>query len=270
MIPPEKLAVCSWSLQPTSSQDLVEKVRATGLSRVQLHLNPLSSDSGFTHTSAHLAEAGIDIVSGMVTCPGEDYTSIAAITRTGGIVPDATWPATLAEMRDAANVAGRIGCRLVTFHAGFVPHDRTDPSRAKLIDRLRQVAEIFAAADCSVALETGQEDAAALADLLDEVGGDVGVNFDPANMILYGSGDPVEALHHLMPRIRQIHLKDAKGSTTPGVAWGEEVPVGTGEVDWLAFFAVAKKSRYDGDFCIEREAGDARVDDIRTAAAFIA
>ncbi|HIA27537.1 MAG TPA: hypothetical protein EYN79_05370, partial [Planctomycetes bacterium] len=85
-----------------------------------------------------------------------------------------------------------------------------------------------------LALETGQESAATLEGALEALGrSDVGVNFDPANMILYGMGNPVEALVRLAPRVAQIHIKDALASEVAG-EWGSEVVVGTGEVDWQA------------------------------------
>ncbi|MFZ4576545.1 MAG: sugar phosphate isomerase/epimerase family protein, partial [Phycisphaerales bacterium] len=94
----------------------------------------------------------------------------------------------------------------------------------------------------------------------------VGVNFDPANMILYGMGDPVESLRALMPHVMQVHLKDATPSATPG-QWGAEVPLGAGAVDWSSFFATLRAAGYAGDLCIEREAGEQRIEDIRTALA---
>jgi sugar phosphate isomerase/epimerase len=90
------------------------------------------------------------------------------------------------------------------------------------------------------------------------------VNFDPANMILYDKGNPIEALRTLGPWIRQVHIKDAARTTTPGT-WGDEVVAGMGEVDWPAFFAALKEIGFAGDLCIEREAGMNRVEDIRTA-----
>ena len=80
-----------------------------------------------------------------------------------------------------------------------------------------------------------------------------GVNFDPANMILYGMGDPVAALRALEPHVRQVHVKDALPSATPG-EWGSEVRAGTGRVDWPAFFAIARELGVA--FLIEREAGE--------------
>jgi sugar phosphate isomerase/epimerase len=92
----------------------------------------------------------------------------------------------------------------------------------------------------------------------------IGVNFDPANMIMYDKGDPVKALHILAPWIRQVHIKDARRTKVPGT-WGEEVPVGTGEVDWRGFFSTFKHVVFNVNLAIEREYGNNRIGDIRAA-----
>ena len=94
MVPihPARLAVCSWSLRPDDVDDLVRKVRRTGVAAVQLALEPLRTrTSGWTDTGAKLAEAGIAMASGMFEPAGEDYTTPATIRATGGLVPDGTW-----------------------------------------------------------------------------------------------------------------------------------------------------------------------------------
>jgi hypothetical protein len=98
-----------------------------------------------------------------------------------------------------------MGLGLVTFHAGFLPHEESDPSFAKLLARLRQIADLFAAKNMAVGLETGQEEAGTLAAFLKKLDrANVGVNFDPANMILYDKGDPVAALRTLEARCGQL------------------------------------------------------------------
>lgn len=262
----DRLAVCSWSLQCANPQELVVKLRDTGIHRVQLALDPLREQPAiWGDTGRLLAQAQIQIVSGMFGCVGEDYSTLDTIRETGGIVPDATWSANLQNIEATAVIAADLGMKLVTFHAGFVPHDALAPGREKMLQRLAAVAEIFAAEKMEVALETGQETAADLAALLDTLKcPNVGVNFDPANMLLYGKGDPIQAVRLLAPWIRQVHIKDAMQTKVPGT-WGAEVPVGTGEVNWPAFFATLEEMHYQGDLVIEREAGTQRVSDIRTA-----
>jgi L-ribulose-5-phosphate 3-epimerase len=262
----DRLSVCSWSLQPTNPADLVAKLRATGISRVQLALDPLRETPGiWGDTSRLLAQAGITIISGMFGCVGEDYSTLDTIRVSGGIVPDAAWKQNLKNIEASAALAADLGLKLVTFHAGFVPHDPADPGYAKMLQRLGAVAEIFAVKNITVGLETGQETAADLAALLGALKRpNLGVNFDPANMLLYGKGDPIQAVRLLGPWIRQVHVKDANRTKVPGT-WGAEVAVGTGEVNWPAFFAALKEMNFTGDLVIEREAGTQRVADICTA-----
>ncbi len=205
----------------------------------------------------------------MLGTVGEDYTTLETIRQTGGIVPDATWPATWKNIQADADLAAKMGLTLVTFHAGFLPHEESDPSFAKLLARLRQIADLFAAKKMAIGLETGQEVASTMAAFLKTLDrANVGVNFDPANMILYDKGDPVAALRTLGPWLKQCHLKDAVRTKTPGT-WGEEVRLGTGQVDWKAFFRTLGEVGYKGNLCIEREAGDARVADIRAAREYV-
>jgi sugar phosphate isomerase/epimerase len=124
---------------------------------------------------------------------------------------------------------------------------------------------VFGDAGITLGCETGQETGPALKAFLNHLDEpNVAINFDPANMLLYNNGDPIEALRLVGPWVRSAHIKDARKTRVPGT-WGEEVPVGTGEVDWAAFFRTMADVRFPGWFCIEREAGDQRVEDIRAA-----
>lgn len=267
----ERLAVCSWSLQPRSAEDLCEKLVATGIRRVSIALDPLreNPDGAWSDFSACAARHGVTCVSGMMTAIGEDYSTLESIRRTGGVVPDEHWEGNWRNFQANAELAVRLGLKFVMFHAGFLPHDPADPDFAKLLGRLSQIADHFAARGLALGLETGQETAETLAAFLRALGRpNVGINFDPANMILYDKGDPIAALRTLGPWLRQCHLKDARRTKVPGT-WGEEVVLGTGEVDWRAFFGVLRELNFTGDLCIEREAGTRRVEDIRAAKAYL-
>ena len=237
---------------------------------MQLALTGIAENSAvWSETFARLADADIEVASGMLETVGEDYSTLDTIRATGGVVPDATWPATAARAAAVARVAGAHGVRLVTFHAGFIPHE-SGAQRDKLFARLREISRIFAEHGARIAFETGQESAETLAHALDLLGDDaIGVNFDPANMILYGMGDPVAAVARLAPRIAQVHVKDATPTATPG-AWGSEVRVGTGSVDWSAFLATIAQVPASVRLVVEREAGDDRVGDIRAALELLA
>jgi len=266
MTTPRNISVCSWSLQSEDPVDLGRKMNAIGLGSLQLHLDP------FNNTEAPgpaFAAQGLAVSSGMMTTIGEDYTTIESIRMTGGLRPDEHWEANLAAAHRNAALAHALGLDLVTLHAGFIPESPTDPERATFMDRLAIVADAFGQQGVRLGLETGQETADTLDAVLKELNHpSIGVNFDPANMILYGSGDPIEALERLAPHVMQAHVKDATPSATPG-KWGEEVPVGTGAVDWARFFGVLDRQCPNAPLAIEREAGDDRAGDIRIAAKYI-
>src|ERR1035441_3804159 len=179
----ERLAVCSWSLQRASPADLAAKLESTGIRRVQLALDPLrDSPEEWAETSALFRQKGITMVSGMFGCVGEDYSTFETIRVTGGLAPDATWEQNWTNIQATAALARQLGLKLVTFHAGFLPHEATDPNFAKMLRRLAETADVFQAANIAVGLETGQETAPVLVQLLQKLKRpNVGVNFDPAN-----------------------------------------------------------------------------------------
>lgn len=261
------IAVCSWSLHPRDAADLANMVRATGLEHVQLAMGPLAGTdaAAVRREVAPLRSAGIGITAGMIGFDGEDYTTIASIRQTGGFVPDATWPARRDIAIRAARATADLGVRMLSVHVGFVPASDS-PHYASVVDRIRELAGAFADFGVDLLMETGQEAAAELLQFLNDVSmPNVGINFDPANMILYGAGHPIDAVRILGRHIRHVHIKDAVGSDQPQVKWGEEVPFGTGQVGAAALLKAFREVGYRGPLAIEREAGDSRLADVRTA-----
>ena len=266
---PEQLGVCSWSMLPQSPRHMAEMMQELGLTKLQLGLVPHRDDAGIVDgVPDALAAVGAQVVSGMFGTVGEDYSTLETIKVTGGIVPDEHWEENQKIARGAAAKAGEFGLPAVQFHAGFLPHDMESAEFAKLADRIQVVAGIFAEKGIDLVFETGQETAEDLNAFFDHLDGrgvdNVGVNFDPANMILYDKGEPIDALRQLLPRVRSIHIKDAERTKMPG-EWGEEKVVGEGEVDWTAFMSVLSAGDYTGDMYIEREFGDSRVADAKKA-----
>jgi len=245
----------------------VGKVKATGLGAVQLALDPIRrGEWSFDETALQLAEAGICVLSGMMGTKGEDYSTLATIRETGGVRIDGNWEENLSAAKANAEIAKKMGIGLVTFHAGFLPHDGNDPVRMVMLERLGMICGVFDEFGIRVGFETGQETAETLLGVLKELGRatNAGVNFDPANMILYGMGDPVEAMRALSSHVVQVHIKDAVPAKSAG-EWGTEVAAGDGEVDWRGFFNVLRESGIDCDLVIEREAGGERIEDVRRA-----
>lgn len=268
----DRIGVCSWSYR-LPLVDVAQEMEKAGIKGIHLALGPfLAPDrrhgaaegvAALKLVKAKIAAGEWRLLSTMIGFPQEDYTTLETIRKTGGIVPDDVWPRNKALFAAAAKMTKELGAPYLSTHAGFLDeHDRA--AYAKFVARLTWMRDECAKYGVKLILESGQETAPDLAKFMKEVPG-IGINFDPANMILYGKGDPVAALDHLMPWIDQIHVKDANAATTPG-AWGDEVPWGDGQVRAKAFLAALAAKGYKGNFVIEREAGSQRVKDIAQAA----
>ena len=267
----ERIGVCSWSYQKPLDE-VAAQMKKAGVKGIHLALGPFIAPDerhGAAEGAAALAAVKARIASGewklmsaMIGFPQEDYSTLETIRRTGGIVPDGCWEKNKAIFAKAAKLAKELGAPYLSAHAGFL--DEADPAAyAKFVERVSWMRDECARNGVSLILESGQETADDLAKFLKEVPG-VGINFDPANMILYGKGDPVSAMKTLAPWIRQIHVKDARFAAVPGV-WGDETPWGEGEVGGDAFIDELLAIGYEGNFVIEREGGANRVDDIALA-----
>ena len=246
------IAVCGWSYR-MSAANLAREMDKIGVDTVDLAACPfvdphavLPNTGGETELVAGtggsdpVAKERADIEGFLssgkwkVSCTlfnsrYDDYTTLESIRATGGLVPDEHWE----------------------------ENRRIDkPGVAKLADRLKYVRDLCADAGIELVLETGQETADDLAEMLTNLPG-VYVNFDPANMILYGKGDPVRAVGVLAPWIRHIHVKDAFYTKTPGT-WGVEAEWTKGDVGADAFVAALDGIGFDGWLSVEREAGDDR------------
>ena len=252
-----------------NAAELADVCAKIGVKKVQLALVPHREDPGaLDGVPEALAAKGIAITSGMFGTIGEDYTTPETIKKTGGVAVDKHWAENLSLAKNTAKIAKKFGLKLVSMHAGFLPHEVSDPIYQKLLDRIVTIAKIFADQGQVLLFETGQETAKDLWTFLKQLDAkgatNTAVNFDPANMILYDMGDPIEALKSLLPRVKQLHIKDAIKTKVPGT-WGAEVPVGEGQVKWDAFIKVLEAGGFTGDMMIEREAGEARVADARKA-----
>lgn len=261
------IGVCSWSLRPVDMASLCAMVRQLGLQHMQLAVASLvAMDEPARKTElAVLRASGINLTSGMLNFAGEDYSSIAAIHDTGGYCPDRFWQERFDITVAAGRLAAEIGITSFTAHVGFIPPS-SQPQYQVMLERIRQIAASLAENGVSLHMETGQEHAAELLQFLNDLAvKNVFVNFDPANMILYGAGDPIEAVRVLGRHIRHVHVKDAVMSQRPGIQWGEEVPFGTGQVKPEAFLSALAAAGYRGPLAIEREAGETRMEDVRFA-----
>ena len=257
------IGVCSWSLRADIA-GIAQAMNLIGLDHVHLAIRPAIEKDG-RHYFSQVRRQNWTISATMLDFPQEDYSSLDSIKVTGGIVPDEFWEQNRRLFLGATKVTAELGVKFLTMHAGFI--DEANPAYAKKFhDRIKSLADVAAKKGIVLLLETGQETANQLRQFLAGLNHPaVGVNFDPANMILYDKGDPIEAVRVLGRWIRHVHIKDAVRTTQPGT-WGREVPWGDGQVNPEAFLDALAEIGYQGVLAIEREAGDDRLADIKLAA----
>ena len=257
------VGVCTWSLQ-SNVAGVADAMSKIGIEHAHLAVRAAVEDNGDEYLAA-VQQQSWTVSGTMIDFPQEDYSSLDSIKVTGGIVPDDCWERNRELFIGAADVTVKLGVKYLSLHAGFIDESDAAYTR-KFYDRIRLLADAAGERGIMLLLETGQETAEELKHFLEEMNhAAIGVNFDPANMILYDKGEPIEAVRVLAPWIKHIHIKDATRTKQPG-SWGAEVPWGDGEVGTEAFLNALEEIGFDGVMAIEREAGDDRFADIKLAA----
>jgi sugar phosphate isomerase/epimerase len=234
----------------------LDVARELGVPTIQLHA-PSPQSRTPERAKAFLAELdrlGIRLTAVFGGFEGESYADIPTVVRTVGLVPPETRKARLAEMKEIADFARLLNCNIVALHLGFVPHDVANPLYREVIDVARDLCDHCKKNGQSLHLETGQETADSLVQFIRDVDRDnLFVNFDPANMILYGSGEPIAALEKVGRWVKSVHCKDGRWAKRPGEEWGQEVALGDGEVGFENYLRTLDKVGYHGPLTIERE-----------------
>lgn len=214
------------------------------------------------------AETGVRISAMWAGWSGPHVWNFTDGPETLGLVPPAYRFQRCNELKQAADFAKAVGTRAIITHAGFLPENLSDPLFPGTVAGIRDVAAYCKQLGLGFWYETGQETPVALLRIIEAVGLDnQGVNLDPANLILYGKGNPVDALDVFGPWVRSLHVKDGVYPTSGGKL-GRETPVGEGKVDFPKLLAALKKLGFDDDLIIEREiSGDKQRRDILAAIA---
>ena len=234
----------------------IEVAHELGVPTIQLH-----APAKETRTAAnaekflsYLNELGITLTAVFGGFEGESYADIPTVVETVGIVPPALRAARVQEMKEIADFAHMLECDVVALHLGFIPHDKSDPLYGEVVEVTRDILDHCKNNNQNLHLETGQETATGLLEFISDVGRDnLFINFDPANMILYGTGEPIEALRQVGELVRSVHCKDATWADNPGVEWGAEVPLNDGAVGMEDYLRTLDTIGYTGPLTIERE-----------------
>ena len=182
-----------------------------------------------------------------------------------GVVPPRYRAERVACLKKAADCAVEWGIGSVTTHAGFIPEDPNDPLYDGTVAALKEIALHCQNLGLEFRFETGQETPVTLLRAIERIGTDnLGINLDPANLILYGKGNPVDALDVFGQYVRELHAKDGLYPTN-GSDLGRETPLGEGKVNFPALITGLKERNFSGALTIEREIkeGVQQIADIR-------
>jgi sugar phosphate isomerase/epimerase len=241
------------------------KVHELGLPTCQAYVEEFDEGLAGKLTKA-LEKYEIEATSVVVGGPGKEVWDFYGGPVTIGLVPRETRAARIAHIKKASEFAKECGVPAVQTHCGFIPENPNDPVYKETVEAMREVAEYCRKNGQNFRYETGQETPITLVRAILDVGLDnQGVNFDLANLILYGKANPVDAIEILGPYVQGIHAKDGLWPTNPRNL-GEEVAIGKGRVDFPRIIGRLKEIKYPGAVTIEREiSGPRQMEDVRAA-----
>jgi L-ribulose-5-phosphate 3-epimerase len=252
---PLEIGVMFWA-----GRDDLRQIRGLGVRCGQLGIPGATAlTPGFVQQwKDALEREAFTLVTVFAAYEGESYADAPAVRRTVGFIPPATREARERRTLEISDFAAAIGVGSIATHIGFVPEDPADPDYAAVRDMVRRVSDHAARHGQTFALETGQEPAPVLLRFIADANRpNLRINFDPANMILYGTGDPIEALRILAPLVVSVHAKD--GDWPPRAisgALGAERPLGEGSVGIERLVQTLREVEYRGTLNVEREASD--------------
>lgn len=246
----------------------LEKVTSFGMSTCQMSAPPEEwwSNERIKLIKKTAKEKKIEITSLICGFEGESYRGISTIKRTVGLLNPATRGKRVLRVLSYSDFALELEVEIIQAHIGFIPENTSDSNYKELVLALQRIADYCKENNQSVSLETGQERALVLSKFIEDVNRlNLGVNFDPANMLLYDADDPIKALDVLGKYVIGVHCKDGKRPKRKGEL-GKEYPLGEGDVGIEDFINKLKEIGYIGPLTIEREiSGEEQIKDVLKA-----
>jgi L-ribulose-5-phosphate 3-epimerase len=249
---PWRLGTVVWVGEGQNVDDAIKNVHDLGLPTCQIGFEQLTPEV-VKPLQAALAKYGVTASAFSQHGPGARIFNFDQGPLTVGIIPPATRKARIDALKLAADVARQCGIPSVHTHCGFIPEDPNDPLYPQAVAAVKEVGAYCRQQGRLFLCETGEETPITLLRLIQDTGLDnVFVNLDLANLILYGKGNPVDAMDVFGSYVRGIHAKDGLFPTNPKEL-GKEVPFGQGKVDFPKVFQQLKQINYTGAITIERE-----------------
>lgn len=247
----------------------VAKVHSLGLPTCQASLSDFSAEM-VTRLKNALEKYEVEATAINTHGPGPDVYDFYQGPLTIGLVPREYRQQRIDHLKRASDFARQVGVPALHSHFGFIPENPNDPAYSEAVEACREVVSHLKDNNQMVLYETGQETPITLLRLIKDVGLDnQGVNLDTANLILYGKGNPVDALDVIGHYVRGLHAKDGLFPTDPRQL-GNEVPIGEGKVDFPRLFKRLKELNYTGPVTIEREiSGPKQMEDIKKEKAYL-
>jgi sugar phosphate isomerase/epimerase len=247
----------------------IRRVHDLGFPTCQVSVRE-TTDAAAAALRKALDKYGVEASSAVSGGPGREIYDFYQGPLTIGLVPRPTREARIARMKEVSDFSKKVGIPAVQSHCGFIPENPNEPLYTEAVEAIRTVAAYCKQNGQQFRCETGQETPITLVRAIHDVGLDnVGVNFDVANLILYGKANPADAVDILGPYVQGVHAKDGLYPTDPHKL-GEEVPIGKGKVDFPVIIAKLKKFGYTNPLTIEREIrGEKQTADILSAKAYL-
>lgn len=233
----------------------LEKVASVGVPTCQVALSrpEMATREVAEELGRAAADRDIEITTIWTHCRTGQKWNFVEGPLTIGLVPAETRRAGVEALKKGSDLAARLGVPSITTHVGFIPEDPNDPVYGDVVEALQEVAAYCRANGQHFCFETGQETPVTLLRTIEDVGGDnLGVNLDPANLLMYGKANPADALAVIGRFVRGVHVKDGE-YPTDGRRLGVEKPVGEGRVNFPALILRLKELGYRGALTIERE-----------------
>jgi sugar phosphate isomerase/epimerase len=245
------------------------KVHELGLPTCQAGISDYEPEM-VTRLKNGLERYGIEATALNTAGPGPAVWDFDKGPLTIGLVPRQYRRARIDHFKRASDFAKKCGIPALHTHCGFIPENPNDPVYTETVQAIREVVSHCKGNGQMFLYETGQETPITLLRMMQDVNLDnQGINLDPANLILYGKANPVDALDVFGTLVRGVHAKDGLYPTDPHHL-GQEVPIGEGKVNFPRLIQRLKELNYRGPITIEREIeGPQQTEDIRKAKAYL-